>query len=316
MLNLVPPSLPSFTSSPPPYDDDDNELHRLLANSAYDSSSDASLGRIVSPVTPRRTRIVSPVTPTPARTVSSPAPAISIVTLPSTDTRPPQLAVLLLLDAAARTQGVSGGSPRRLEPKKKSSKKRGGYAVFFGRQIGAFPLWDDVQPLVIGVRCSLFQGYPTLAQAQAAFDYAAHRAWCHSKSPHPSLDSPSPLHPDNTNSDGRWYVVYSGVTPGVYSSYLECALNTLGLSGAVHDSFGEKSLAVAAFEDARAWTAASGDPFIHLTLTMSRLREQTISEAYLKYCSQSASCDTACHVCGANPELKYTYTPPLASHVA
>ncbi|KAJ7020766.1 hypothetical protein C8F04DRAFT_1274602 [Mycena alexandri] len=256
-------------SSPPPYDDDDNELHRLLANfSLYDSSSDASsLGRIVSPVTPRRTASFHPsllLQPAPFRLQLQPFLSLR---LPSTDTRPPQLAVLLLLGQTPLLgRKVFRAVPRAVSnPRKSPPRSAGGYAVFFGRQIGAFPLWDDVQPLVIGVRCSLFQGYPTLAQAQAAFDYAAHRAWVRVISPSltltthsaipslptPLLDSPSPLHPDNTNSDGRWYVVYSGVTPGVYSSYLECALNTLGLSGAVHDSFGEKSLAVAAFEDAR-----------------------------------------------------------------
>ncbi|KAJ7661889.1 hypothetical protein DFH06DRAFT_1325215 [Mycena polygramma] len=37
-------------------------------------------------------------------------------------------------------------------------------------------------------------------------------------------------------SEARWHVVYAGITPGVYASYLECALNTIGMSGASYDS--------------------------------------------------------------------------------
>ncbi|KAJ6489315.1 hypothetical protein C8R47DRAFT_1215662 [Mycena vitilis] len=59
-----------------------------------------------------------------------------------------------------------------------------------------------------------------------------------------ALDEITPLHGDR---DGRWYVVYRGITPGVYQSSLECSLNTRGLSCATYESYASKEDAIAAF---------------------------------------------------------------------
>ncbi|KAJ7038545.1 hypothetical protein C8F04DRAFT_1255823 [Mycena alexandri] len=42
--------------------------------------------------------------------------------------------------------------------------------------------------------------------------------------------SQNPLH------CGKWYIVYKGITPGVYLSMLECGLHTAGISGSTYDS--------------------------------------------------------------------------------
>ncbi|KAJ7029957.1 hypothetical protein C8F04DRAFT_1264306 [Mycena alexandri] len=168
-------------------------------------------------------------------------------------------------EAAAETQGVSGASPRRLESKRKPRRKKGGYAVFCGRAVGAFRHWnEEVVPLVIGVSNSLYQGYPTLAEAQAAFKYAHHHGWTRiidnngslsttvapPPSPMNAPEGPNPLHVGSSTSNGLWYVVYAGIAPGVYSSSLECSLNTLGLSASAFESCNSREVAVSLFQAA------------------------------------------------------------------
>ncbi|KAJ7142163.1 hypothetical protein C8R46DRAFT_1233198 [Mycena filopes] len=211
-----------MTSPPPPsYTDDDEQLARLLAGLDLTSSA---------PATPPR-----------------PSPALYAYRTPVSAGTTSSWA-----EAAAETQGVSGASPRRLSPKKaKRRKPSGGYAVFCGRRVGSFKDWiHDVVELVIRVPNSLFQGYPTLAQAELAFLYAQDRGWTRvidvngsfapttiARPPLPvaSNHSPNPLHA-GSSTEGAWYVVYAGITPGVYASSLECSLNTLGMSGAAFES--------------------------------------------------------------------------------
>ncbi|KAJ7143247.1 hypothetical protein C8R46DRAFT_1233023 [Mycena filopes] len=246
--------MPRFTppsNAPPAYEEDPDaaDLQRLLADLNLRAASPEH-----SPPRPPRVRLPPP---SPARLYAYETPTSSGVTSAWSD-------------AAARTQGIPGASPRRLTPQRRSTKKKGGYAVFFGLEIGSYKAWEEVKPLVIGVPSSLFKGYSTLAQAEAAFAYAASLGWTRlippsgtlvgqtqtqtaiPRLPHPNAFSSrrNPLH-DSTDPAARWYVVYSGVTPGVYQSYLECAINTLGLSSAVHDSFDTQVAAEAAFQ--RAW---------------------------------------------------------------
>ncbi|KAJ7836215.1 hypothetical protein B0H13DRAFT_1913219 [Mycena leptocephala] len=54
---------------------------------------------------------------------------------------------------------------------------------------------------------------------------------------------PEPLNGSETLDD-YWFVVYKGICPGVYRSHLECQLNTLGVSGAVHESVKGKTAAL------------------------------------------------------------------------
>lgn len=76
------------------------------------------------------------------------------------------------------------------------------------------------------MRGNIFRGYPTVAQARAAFAYAKARSWtrvCDAVvTPIPTLPQPllagdidNPLHVSETLDD-RWYIVYRGICPGVY----------------------------------------------------------------------------------------------------
>ncbi|KAJ7130579.1 hypothetical protein C8R44DRAFT_872367 [Mycena epipterygia] len=168
-------------------------------------------------------------------------------------------------EAADATQGVAGTRPRLLTPKKKfrPRTKKTAYAVFFGRAPGVYSDWSQAKLQVDGAHGSIFQGYPSKEATAAAFEYAQRRSWtrvCNSRAPSPTgqflvrpiaalptpmelLDTPNPLHCDPRGTNSRWYVVYCGVTPGVYQSFLECSLNTVGLSCAIHESFPTKALA-------------------------------------------------------------------------
>ncbi|KAJ7917017.1 hypothetical protein B0H13DRAFT_1870704 [Mycena leptocephala] len=161
--------------------------------------------------------------------------------------------------AAAMTQGVPGGIPRLLTPKKKKKKKVRG------------------EPLVMGISCNIFQSYPSFEAAIAAFEYARQRSWTRayrssptsppaytsvnasSTSANPPVfhlpmpaDSMAAANPLQAEESDLWYIVYSGIMPGVYRSFLECSLNTLGISGATHESCNTRELAVQRFENARA----------------------------------------------------------------
>ncbi|KAJ6475024.1 hypothetical protein C8R47DRAFT_1220849 [Mycena vitilis] len=172
-------------------------------------------------------------------------------------------------EAAALTQGIPGASPRKLSPKKKKRTRKGGYVVFFGKKPGVYRDWSEVAPLVLGVSGSIYQGYPTIEQADAAYEYACARSWTRvcptsmalALSPIGTLPTPAgsddelnPLHVQGdsvASHQGMWYVVYVGITPGVYQSSLEFSLNTVGIKGATFDACGSKALAEQRFERAR-----------------------------------------------------------------
>ncbi|KAJ7479678.1 hypothetical protein FB451DRAFT_1395245 [Mycena latifolia] len=174
-------------------------------------------------------------------------------------------------EAAQATQDIPGGSPQHLTPRKNSraQHKRAAYVVFFGCIPGIYfhcPLRDDVKPNVLGVHGSLYQGYMSQESAQAAYEYACHRSWTRvcglsprspslQQAPMPALPSPvstfnapNPLH--FNGDDGRWYVVYCGITPGVYQSSLEYSLNTVRLSCMVYDSWSTRKTAIAHYQAA------------------------------------------------------------------
>ncbi|KAJ7035428.1 hypothetical protein C8F04DRAFT_1258980 [Mycena alexandri] len=162
-------------------------------------------------------------------------------------------------EASHHTQGVPHALVRTIQsPTTPRTKKRGAYTVFYGRQPGVFKHWFGVggaQVQVTGVPSAVHQGYATVAEAEAAFNYALERSWVAvrgSRPPSPSelpqtaiptLPLPqdltvsihNPLH-GASPSTPKWYIVYTGISPGIYASYLECALNTLGLSSARYDS--------------------------------------------------------------------------------
>ncbi len=57
----------------------------------------------------------------------------------------------------------------------------------------------------------------------------------------------------------KWYVVWNGVTPGIYSRWEDCQKQVMGFKGARFKSFPSRALAEIAFQDEVA-TAPSGSP--------------------------------------------------------
>ncbi|KAJ7169144.1 hypothetical protein C8R43DRAFT_945103 [Mycena crocata] len=175
--------------------------------------------------------------------------------------------------AANATQGVSGASAQLIMPHNNSpstwSKKKV-FAVFCGFDPGVYLTWAEAEAQVKGASGCLFKGYKSEVAAVAAFEYAQERSWTRKCQPRgapvresvepvaiPTLPTPigmlestNPLHGDPSDVGSRWYIVYSGITPGVYQSQLECGLNTVGLSCATHDSCGSKEVAIARYQAA------------------------------------------------------------------
>ncbi|KAJ7031436.1 hypothetical protein C8F04DRAFT_1262792 [Mycena alexandri] len=168
--------------------------------------------------------------------------------------------------AGAATQGVphahvhtvtSGGH------RKKPRTRKAAYVVFVGRGTGIFLTWHETERLVKGVSGCIFRGYSSLDQAEAAYAYAVERSWVRTSTTAvaaaiPTLPQPvqiadgvNPLN-GSEEFDGVWYVVYRGITPGVYRSHLECQLNTVGVRGMLHESVRGISVALSKYECARA----------------------------------------------------------------
>ncbi|KAJ7149500.1 hypothetical protein C8R43DRAFT_951973 [Mycena crocata] len=162
--------------------------------------------------------------------------------------------------AGTASQGVRGGHVNVIQPgrQRKPTTKKAAFVIFAGTDHGVFTTWAETEPLVCGVPCCIFRGYATVSDAHAAYEYAAARSWvrrCDGSTPQPILTIPQPAHSvdvfDRTNPlngsdvhDDTWYIVYQGITP-------ECQLNTLGISGALHESVIGLNKAIAKFTGAQ-----------------------------------------------------------------
>ncbi|KAJ7430336.1 hypothetical protein FB451DRAFT_1422840 [Mycena latifolia] len=147
-------------------------------------------------------------------------------------------------DAGSATQGVPGGSVRTVVKSPKASKApASAYVVFFGRKVGVFVQWSQVQSLITGFRGAFQSGFPSHAAAEKALEYARAKGWTGDSSrflqplPLPSSYEPNCLNAPNLVVPPQWYVVSRGVHPGIYSSGLECHLNIAGVKSALHKSF-------------------------------------------------------------------------------
>ncbi|KAJ7727674.1 hypothetical protein DFH07DRAFT_970103 [Mycena maculata] len=171
-------------------------------------------------------------------------------------------------EAGMLTQGVAGTHVRAVEQRPRKKRfKIAAYVVFFGRAPGVVLTWSEVKDRVSGVRNAIQKGYRTVEQAETAYAYAVARSWtrvCGSPLPSSSQQSgipilPSPADPtDGVNPlhgdeqlDQTWYIVYRGITPGVYHSILECLLNTTGIRNSFYDSVEGREAAVRTFDEAR-----------------------------------------------------------------
>ncbi|KAJ7860812.1 hypothetical protein B0H14DRAFT_3445780 [Mycena olivaceomarginata] len=236
-----------------------------------------------------------PVSRHPMRPLYSPSAGSSPSRTPSNAQTPPSSPTVYVYDSPTRRLWP-GRQPkvfpmlvsalfRDQAPKKKMHEKKKAYIVFAGLQCGVFESWDDTKAVVNRVPNCLYRGYSTLRDAEAAFAYAQARGWTHvSHAPlsgNPALPRPiesaglanehNPLHGTETLDD-RWFIVYRGIAPGVYRSHLECQLNTLGLSGALHESIPGKANTLAKYAAAvrrgdvsviqHTYTLHTSDPFL------------------------------------------------------
>ncbi|KAJ7606053.1 hypothetical protein DFH06DRAFT_1348316 [Mycena polygramma] len=121
------------------------------------------------------------------------------------------------------------------------------YVVFRGRRIGVFYSWHLVHQATSGLSFALQQGYASTELAIASFEVAQRHGWTfQSAAPSPVTlprHAPLPIAPgDDLNAPGLfprepndpYYVVYAGINPGVFGTYLECALNVLAVPSSSH----------------------------------------------------------------------------------
>ncbi|KAJ7049307.1 hypothetical protein C8F01DRAFT_1093494 [Mycena amicta] len=123
-----------------------------------------------------------------------------------------------------------------------------------------------VQAATSGFRFAVFHGYPDIPSAERAYSYALAQGYTTTTAQERGLALPlaripaSILGANNSIDEARllgrsedepWYIVYQGVNPGVYPTYLEAALNTNGVRLAAHDSRETLAQAVSAFQEAR-----------------------------------------------------------------
>ncbi|KAJ7887143.1 hypothetical protein B0H13DRAFT_2342507 [Mycena leptocephala] len=155
--------------------------------------------------------------------------------------------------------GVSPAAGLPLAPKRKASEGGtfGRGFIALGQSFLVHPLSltvigrSEARGLVDGVRNAIYKGYPSVAHAEAAYEYASACSWTcvlTSRPPSPSQaplaalpspseesDRPNPLH-GGDSLDNMWYVVYSGITPGVYHSHLEALLNAVEIPNQSYES--------------------------------------------------------------------------------
>ncbi|KAJ7450432.1 hypothetical protein FB451DRAFT_1410407 [Mycena latifolia] len=243
---------------------DDSEILALIAN--------LDLRDIAPAVTRARTPPPAPRTPSPRPPAYSPTPHTFPTHRPRTYTSIGTPTVYQYESptrrgytshwsvAGAATQGIPSSHVRAVHHgKTKGRTKKAAYAVFCGKRCGVFLTWFEVEPLVSGVHNCIFRGYASVADARAAFAYAEARWWTRVAGapivaipslPEPVFELNNPLNGSEA-LDGRWYLVYRGIRPGVYRSHLECQLNTLGIRGAVHESIEGQVAACRKYDEAR-----------------------------------------------------------------
>ncbi|KAJ7244506.1 hypothetical protein C8J57DRAFT_1524983 [Mycena rebaudengoi] len=236
MLDLEHSLCPPLYESPSPSRSDDSELADLIAS----------------------LEICQP-SPVPSPTTSSRSPTATYVyQSPSRQGVTTDWSL-----AGSASQGVPHGYVRTVQKKvKKTRRNAGAYVVFHGSRPAVCSTWAEAKALTSGVSNSIHRSYRTLTEANAAFKYAQDRSWtrsCGSQSPAAAIcvlpipmlesDSTNPLHGDDI-LDNQWFVVYCGITPGVYQSLLEALLNTSGISASVYEGIQGRSDAICKFQAA------------------------------------------------------------------
>ncbi|KAF9006908.1 hypothetical protein BDZ89DRAFT_1144583 [Hymenopellis radicata] len=139
-------------------------------------------------------------------------------------------------------------SPKRRQPRRKDPV----YVVFRGSHPGVYADFQDVQGTVDGQSGVLWASYLTLALAASAYQYGRRQPGLvySTQSPPPTrtfkrvcLEDPKlALYPGDTPlSQGAhrtsWHVVYCGIQPGVYRTYIEAAIQYIGVPGALYETY-------------------------------------------------------------------------------
>ncbi|KAJ6480182.1 hypothetical protein C8R45DRAFT_1100770 [Mycena sanguinolenta] len=161
-------------------------------------------------------------------------------------------------EAGSLTVGVPGASVHGVGRSRRTRKgPAAAYVVFFGRQVGVFTEWADAHRSTTGNGVAIHAGYPSLAAANAALEFARTKGWTADSSPSVDSNSPLPLpssydeNPLNSgNTSNLWYVMCRGLVPGIYRSWLECSLNTSGVKGNLCNTFHSRAEAEQAFSEA------------------------------------------------------------------
>ncbi|KAJ7061955.1 hypothetical protein C8F01DRAFT_1251785 [Mycena amicta] len=201
--------------------------------------------------------------PEPAPPVSSPARREYVYSSPTV----PPTHTTQWSEAAHATQGVPNGHVRLVAQEAAPRKKAVCWVVFRGRTNGVFNSWSSVEDATRGFRFAVYQGYSVVADARRAYGYATAKGYTSTDPPQGGLPLPLAQIPasilDATNriiddsrlvprtTDDPWYIVYQGVNPGIYPTYLEVALNTNGIPLSSHDSRPTLPEAIEAFRDAQ-----------------------------------------------------------------
>nr|GAT46267.1 predicted protein [Mycena chlorophos] len=215
----------------------------------------------------------SPLLPTPS---SPPPPGGSSTALYSYLRRSGGVHATTNWARAAGEARAARASPKALKRNRQRKVKPAAYIVARGRRVCVCTTWyepsilisricssgdrSDVNDLTNGFAYNLHEGYPTLAQAEAAL------AWLQSQGltsdePRLNISLPRVPHPSAREDDleghgprqpsDPWHIVYTGIHPGVFPTAAEAAVNVLGVNGGLRDHRDKFEDAVAAFETAR-----------------------------------------------------------------
>ncbi|KAJ7715850.1 hypothetical protein DFH07DRAFT_974074 [Mycena maculata] len=181
--------------------------------------------------------------------------------------RPPKVPFTLRIGSTWLTKSEKAARLADSPPTQRSAGTREAMLCSLAETLVPFAL--EVEAMVRGVSCSIQQGYSTFEGATAAFEYARLRGWTRRvpddsfivpsavlppaipwlPQPPAFSDAPNPLHGEH---NGLWYIVYCGITPGVYPSSVECHLNTVGITNSVFDSCDTKEVAILRYQTALA----------------------------------------------------------------
>ncbi|KAJ6452137.1 hypothetical protein C8R47DRAFT_1169392 [Mycena vitilis] len=174
--------------------------------------------------------------------------------------------------AGAATQGVENAHVHRVQKAQKKRKNIKAYVVFVGRVPGVHPSWRETANATNGVSGAIHRGYRSDQEAEDAFAYAEARGWTRvSPGPVAAIHTlPTPLQATDSDApnplngceelDNTWFVVFRGITPGVYRSLLEALLNTVGIPNATYQTVEGRDNAFRTFAKARGLRDTSAAP--------------------------------------------------------